>query len=216
MAQRLLKNIKGNIIVHANSEALELSNIFADYDYAAYVDGIDDTTGISFDFMLLPGGALDINPKLYNQQPHPTTNFHNDYDLREIAFYHKHKKLKKLGVCRGAQLLNVLNGGSMWQNVSGHQGGKHVIEDINGRQRVVSTVHHQMMRPGDKACIIAWTRKAQMKEDDKVTRTMPVPEEDPEVILYPEDRALCYQPHPEWDLNISRDYFFNLIEEFVH
>lgn len=214
MAQKA--NMKGNVIVCAGAEALQLSNIFADYGYAAYVEGLDDTTGITFDFMLLPGNAMDLNPKLYNQQPRELTQFHNEMDVREIAFYHRYKQLKKLGVCRGAQLLNVLNGGSMWQHVNGHSSGKHVIEDIRGRSRMVSTVHHQMMRPGEKACIIAWTRKATMKEDDKLTRTTPVPEEDPEVILYPEDRALCYQPHPEWDLNISRTYFFDLIEEYLH
>ena len=214
MAQKVNQN--GNVIVCNGSEALSLANIFAEFGYAAYVDGMDNTTGISFDFMVLPGNAMDINPKLYNQQPHETTCFHNEMDVKEIAFYHKHKALKKLGVCRGAQLINILNGGSMWQNVTGHSSGKHIIEDINGRSRVVSTVHHQMMRPAEHACVIAWTKRATMKEDDKVAKTFAIPEEDPEVILYPNDRALCYQPHPEWDHGIARSYFFNLIEEFLH
>jgi GMP synthase-like glutamine amidotransferase len=198
MAQKA--NVKGNVICCSGPETLQLSNIFADYGYAAYVDGFDDTKGVTFDYMLLPGNSME----LYNQQPHETTQFHDPMDVKEIAFYRRFKALKKLGVCRGAQLLNALNGGSMWQNVNNHSNGKHIIEDIKGRARTVSTVHHQMMRPGATACIIAWTRRATMTE------------EDPEVILYPLDRALCYQPHPEWDIGLNRDYFFDLIEEFLH
>lgn len=210
MAQKT--NVKGNVLV-CGPETDKLETIFGQYGYAAWVWPVEDITGVDFQFVAFPGG-IDVNPKLYGQQPHWKTHFANSLDIHEISFYHKYKHLKKLGVCRGGQLLNVLNGGTLWQDVNNHN-DRHYITDWKNRSIHVSSVHHQMMRPAEDGVVLAWTKRATIKTDDKTHKTLSHPEEDPEVIFYPKDQALCFQPHPEYGPDSCTDYFFQLIEEHL-
>ena len=73
----------------------------------------------SIDGLLLTGG-IDINPKLYGQQPHPKIDKIDDKrDHVELAFLKQAIKntLPIFGVCRGCQLINVLQGGSLFQHI---------------------------------------------------------------------------------------------------
>jgi gamma-glutamyl-gamma-aminobutyrate hydrolase PuuD len=79
------------------------------------------------DALVLTGGS-DVTPKHYRQRPHPHTTivrpWRDEWELRllERALA---VDLPVLGVCRGAQLLNVALGGTLEQHVPdrlGHQG----------------------------------------------------------------------------------------------
>lgn len=92
------------------------------------------------DALVLSGGS-DIGPERYQQQPHPQTKvvrpWRDDWELR--LFRHAlDAGLPVLGVCRGAQLLNVALGGTLDQHVPdtvGHQ--RHLPEPgIFGQTRV--------------------------------------------------------------------------------
>lgn len=164
-------------------------------------------------------GGVDINPALYGQKPHPRTQaFSTRRDELEIEAYHQAVKLGKpiAGICRGAQLINVLNGGSLWQHVDNHQGQHNIIDAFTGEVKRVNSVHHQMMRPAEDAVLVAYADEASSKEcmegEDVhclVGHTLHG-EKDPEIVFYPKTKSLCFQAHPEFDEMTAKVYFHYL------
>lgn len=80
-----------------------------------YIDMIDK--------LILTGGQ-NVNPAYYNEEKDPAAE--NDYfkerDEFEIALVKEAMTQKKpiFAVCRGMQLMNVILGGSLYQNISNH------------------------------------------------------------------------------------------------
>lgn len=79
------------------------------------------------DGLLLPGGD-DISPTLYGEEKSKRCGRQNE--LRDIAepvifskFYETGKPI--LGICRGCQMMNVLFGGTLHQDIKGLQKVKH-------------------------------------------------------------------------------------------
>lgn len=103
-----------------------------------YLDAVTDAGGIAvvlppqqvdtevatavltgLDGLIISGGA-DIDPALYGQQPHPRTGApRTDRDAWEDALLTAAiaRNLPFLGICRGAQMLNVSLGGSLHQHL---------------------------------------------------------------------------------------------------
>lgn len=104
------------------------------------------------DFLQFTGGA-DVSPDYYNQPLHPRSSCTPARDVREALIYSRAVKLEipMAGICRGAQFLNVMNGGTMWQHVDNHSiHGTHKATNlITGEDVMVTSTHHQMMRPDD-------------------------------------------------------------------
>lgn len=77
----------------------------------AYLEGVSG--------LLLTGGA-DIDPSYFGQDPHPQLG-HVDpaRDAFELALYRaaKARRIPVLGICRGIQLINVAEGGSLHQHI---------------------------------------------------------------------------------------------------
>ena len=74
------------------------------------------------DGLLLTGGE-DVDPALYGETPEPRTyGFDAAVDRWEEALYRAAVALDRpvLAICRGAQVLNVVHGGSLAQHVTGH------------------------------------------------------------------------------------------------
>lgn len=72
------------------------------------------------DALLLTGGA-DINPFLYNEErTEKLGNIKPERDFYEKDLYliAKEMKLPIFGICRGMQIINVLEGGSLYQDLS--------------------------------------------------------------------------------------------------
>lgn len=105
------------------------------------VNNIDDADAVIF-----PGGS-DWNPSLYNENEAHQTNFYDNIDIFQlkclIEAYYKNKFL--IGICRGAQLLGIANGGVLIQHVTNHM-GDHSI-NIIGEKKLLTTnsIHHQMV-----------------------------------------------------------------------
>jgi len=73
----------------------------------------------SLDGLIITGGK-DVDPALYGQEPHPTTDVpRTDRDTWEDALLTAaiDRGLPFLGICRGAQVLNVALGGTLHQHL---------------------------------------------------------------------------------------------------
>lgn len=73
----------------------------------------------TFDGFIFSGGQ-DVNPKLWNDEPlNHITQINNERDSFELELFKLATELKKpiLGICRGAQLMNVFFGGSLYQDI---------------------------------------------------------------------------------------------------
>src|SRR5579862_7499162 len=70
---------------------------------------------------LLLTGGMDHNPKLYGQKKHPKTDMlpsvRQEYEI-EIAKLAMKTELPILGICLGCQTLNIINGGTLIQDVA--------------------------------------------------------------------------------------------------
>ena len=66
---------------------------------------------------LVFSGGLDLNPSLYDNDPNPQTAYDDGRDEFEMAWAKTgwESGLPMLGICRGAQLLNVSRGGDLIQ-----------------------------------------------------------------------------------------------------
>lgn len=133
------------------------------------------------DALLLSGGA-DVDPARFGQPPHPDLGVVDpERDAFEIALYRAARAAGQpvLGICRGIQLINVAEGGSLHQHLPAlSRGVQHSQGDKGGRphHRValaegsilragvgadatfVNTYHHQGLdRLGDGLRAVAHT-----------------------------------------------------------
>jgi len=89
--------------------------------------GIADRVLDGLDGLLITGGK-DVDPAVYGQEPHPATDQPvSQRDAWEFALLRAalKRQLPVLGICRGAQVLNVALGGTLHQHlpdVIGHRG----------------------------------------------------------------------------------------------
>lgn len=162
-------------------------------------------------------GGADIDPSLYGEKVIRGTHSVPFQDKRDQEAWNKIRpKQMRVGICRGGQFLNVMNGGEMFQHVDNHAVYEgHAIEDLLiTRDKIwVSSTHHQMMVPSIDGEIIAFATIAKGHRSDKTRKT---PRVDTEVVWYSKTRSLCFQPHPELSqFEECQDYYFNLIEKLI-
>ena len=90
------------------------------------------------DGLLITGGK-DVDPAAYGQEPHPSTDQPGGQrDAWEFALLRAalKRQLPVLGICRGAQVLNVALGGTLHQHLpdvighSGHRAGNAVFNTL--------------------------------------------------------------------------------------
>lgn len=101
-------------------------------------------------------GGSDIGPSLYgsNETPFvPPDTIRDEFELAVLGLARR-KRLPVLGICRGAQLLNVFLGGTLYSDVSGlrsRAGNRPTILprkriDIAPRSRLAQTLERTEMR----------------------------------------------------------------------
>lgn len=171
--------------------------------------------------MLCFTGGEDVSPIFYGDKAHRTTGNNPIRDREEsyIWGYGVQHGKAMVGICRGAQFLNVMSGGRMYQHVGRHC-EDHMLEDVRtGEKLKVSSTHHQMVMPGPGAVLVATAAQHGPREwfDGDVPRN-DVSDEDIEVVYYEKSKCLCFQPHPEFSINGEypemKEYFSNLLKEF--
>lgn len=163
------------------------------------------------EYIVFAGGA-DINPGLYGQNnTHSYTNPH--LDEIETGYYHKYPDKKRIGICRGAQLLCVLSGGKLWQDTDRHEEGHKLIDVATGKKEYTTSIHHQMMRPPEDASLIAVADVSTYVQGggEKLLKSLQ-PYQDVEVMYVPRTRSYCFQGHPELG---GENYFFEKLRQTV-
>ena len=158
-------------------------------------------------------GGEDVTPSYYGHHPHPATSNNEKRDLFEALQFKAAEKLglPMAGICRGAQFLNVMCGGALWQHVENHGRG-HMAEYVyNGstQQQYVTSTHHQMMIPApireDFDLLMVATEGGRREKCNtsnhprKIIRVEPTEMNDVEALHYKRQRCFCFQPHPEME-----------------
>jgi GMP synthase-like glutamine amidotransferase len=184
---------------------------------------------VDADLVQLTGGD-DVSPLLYRETLHPATKPNGRRDIvdKRLTTLAIHQGIPVAGICRGAQFLNVYNGGRLVQHVDGHDiNGTHTVFDHYFKDEWQATsTHHQMMLPGEGGMLLATA-----KESSRTETMHPVGSEgrpanillyekgsrpDPEVIFYPSTNTLCFQPHPEFPGHKTmKERYFRLINELL-
>jgi len=163
--------------------------------------------GFLTEFMIMPGGA-DINPLLYGKKDYKCHGFYPDSDAKQIANYNKAIKEGRpiFGICRGQQLVAALNGLTLIQDMRqiypgcGH---KITVKDLEtglfDKEILVNHAHHQCVWTNNKLqgenfevfgyCHLA--KEHHYQEDEKIECFI-----EPEIMYFPEVKALCTQFHP--------------------
>lgn len=166
-----------------------------------------------FKLVLFTGGS-DISPELYNEvSPKGMCMSNNSRDAVEEKIFRYAVKhgVRITGICRGAQLINVLSGGKMLHHVSNHAGTMHTIRITNGETMKVNSLHHQMCIAGPDTITAGWAAprisNIYWGNNDKQTLYKGA---ETEIIIVPNKRACGVQYHPEMMSEKSEGYkFFN-------
>jgi putative glutamine amidotransferase len=81
-------------------------------------DGVEETLQ-ALDGLVFSGGS-DLDPELYDQEPHDQTfGIHEERDRAELALLEAalQRDMPVLAICRGSQVLNVARGGDLVQHL---------------------------------------------------------------------------------------------------
>lgn len=166
-------------------------------------------------------GGADVTPALYGDKAHHFTGNDENRDAREITLFKQAQELgiPCVGICRGAQFLNVMSGGRMYQHVEKHTRSHMITDAITGETVYVSSTHHQMMMPSPDALLVATASLHGERQwyDGQVFKR-DVSKEDIEVVYYQHTNCLCFQPHPEFqapEYEGMQQYFYSLLNRYL-
>ena len=177
---------------------------------ARILDGLDG---------LIITGGKDVDPARYGQEPHATTDEPRlDRDAWEDALLTAalERDLPFLGICRGAQLLNVARGGTLIQHLPEVIGSERynlgggvfnenpvivdsgsLVSDLVGNELTVKSYHHQAIDTlGDGLVVTA-------RSDDGIIQAVEV-----EGAPF----AVAVQWHPEEDAAEDARLFAGLVD----
>lgn len=162
------------------------------------------------DGVLLTGGG-DVDPKMYGQCPHKEVYGVDELrDLVETVVLEeaRMRNIPVLGICRGAQIMNVEAGGTLFQHIGGAHYGWHPVLSkprtalrgaFAGREAKIRSLHHQAVRKVAPGFVVTGE-----SHDGTV-----------EAIESVDGRCLGVQFHPEMDsrAHYSRNIFRWLVVE---
>lgn len=156
------------------------------------------------DLIIFPGGG-DVHPTLYAEPVGAYTHASRVVDERQIEVFKRALKAgkKMLGICRGLQLLHVMAGGKLVQDV--HHPHTHGLITYDGKGLITNSLHHQQvmfegLKEGIDYQLLAWADKPSPYHlgGDNKDYNFDEDYKDPEVVYYPKINAIGIQGHPEF------------------
>lgn len=150
-------------------------------------------------------GGEDVSPYIYGEEPAGARGCNPARDDFEVSVFEAFEGEPMVGICRGGQLLNVLNGGTMIQDIKPMVSGIVVARDDDEQEYFVHVDHHQGMIAAEDADVHLRFYRGNPENHAGVDYS----------IHYPETRCLCFQPHPEWGHEPTKALFFKQLEEFL-
>lgn len=166
------------------------------------VDNIEEA-----DVVVLTGGA-DVDPSTYGRTNVASwgSKSRDDFEIEEYKKVRPNQLV--YGCCRGEQLLTILNGGNLVQDVKNHGiYGYHNMIDNDGNIWAISSLHHQMAYPYDldpKDYTVLMksypARSADHYIGDGINKDKIMENGEPEVIVFHKEGSpigLGVQGHPE-------------------
>ncbi len=189
--------------------------------YANWMEGLVVKKMEDANLVVFTGGE-DVSPSLYGQPRHPMTYCNLDRDVYEKEEYNKAKELNLpcIGICRGAQFLNVMSGGLLVQDQP-NPSYIHAIKTYDGKEFNVTSTHHQAAYPfnlsEDQYKIIGWTESMLKHHKDGKNQEL-APIKECEVVYYPKTKCLGIQSHPEEQESSAEAvvYFKDLLNKFLN
>ena len=187
----------------------------------------DNCKTVYYDAVVFPTGE-DIAPFLYGQIKYKKTTCNIVRDMQENSLYRSlPTEVPKIGIGRGAHLLCVLNGGTLWQNVTGHQTNHNVLDYASGEYVFVTSKHHQEMKLPTHGIPTMGAIEADKKENasklvqydiglDRAKKNT----RDIEGALFEETASYCFQPRisasPLYDAEKkTNDLFIHQVEVYL-
>lgn len=186
-------------------QALEMVRVHQNSAMADVKANINDVDLVYF------GGGQDVHPALYGHKNVASMVGHlpslRDVFERQVFQDAVDLNIPIFGICRGAQLLCALSGGSLVQDVEGHAGGDHMLSGVRlDTARVeelfpIPSTHHQMMNIDNvqAADLLAWTPPRSRKYTRDINKAPHRNGQyDPEIVFFRNTAALAVQGHPEY------------------
>ena len=171
------------------------------WGYANWMEGERVDSMREADLVVFTGGE-DIDPRIYGKQAHPATYFNRRRDRDEIEAFGLARQLgkKMIGICRGAQLLCALAGGTLVQNQN--HPWIHYMKTKDGPQLLTNSMHHQRAFPwgGNHPNfeLLGWAEEGLSPYNEGVDRKDNMQgHPEAEIVLYPNIKGLAIQGHPE-------------------
>ncbi len=150
-------------------------------------------------------GGTDIWAGLYGQKPNKYNQNRFGISLRDTIEWNTMKEailnnIPIIGVCRGAQMLCAMAGGTLIQHVGNHHSTHELITSTGDKGIHANSCHHQMMQlpKNSDVELLAWTEKLSDVYLGEDNRTISPPDKEPEVVHFKAFRAIGIQGHPEW------------------
>jgi len=200
--------IRRNVYIsHGN---LDYERLILNLELVGYPIKIVHNLTNETDLVVFTGGS-DVTPEFYGEISSPKTHSDIRRDIKDLVIWNKSMAwdIPVVGICRGAQFVCVMNGGSLIQHIEGHAiKGNHKLmivgEGIREYSIEVNSTHHQAMVPMSTEGfpdteIIGWC------------------EDIPEIVFWPNSLSLGIQYHPETMPTNSDGYqfFLRLVKDYL-
>lgn len=174
------------------------------FNYSTWIkDAVAVKTIKECNIVLFSGGT-DVFAGRYGEKAHPAAEYPDHRrDDKEILIFKEAVTLDKkiIGICRGSQLICVLNHGILVQDQP-NPDSLHEIQTYDGKTLEISSTHHQAQFPfnleeGVDYKLIAWTEGMLPYHQGANCEELSPPKE-VEIAYYPNTKALAIQGHPEY------------------
>ena len=174
LSSRMRIDPNTNRILYDNESYYELIRLAGGLGSVVHAVNKEDAFEIAerFDGLLLTGGE-DVNPSLYNEKNTTSEVIQEDIELSDQFLYEAFKEKNKpiLGICRGIQIINVLEGGTLIQDIQTYDSSKlnhqqyklnpplglhdyahscnfvegSILYSIFGKSHLINSYHHQAL-----------------------------------------------------------------------